>query len=162
MPEENKSVPGLYTERKAIAFLESIGYRVFPEEKVLVRRNHSAAERYSLGFLREHLSYDDMLQQMPYGKDIIDTFFHYLHDAVNSTKGTLRVNGENMPRSVVISVLLKLKCPDFLYAVAKYQETTTKINNHGAYILTLLYNARAQNEADLTNRVQHDLYGLKE
>lgn len=84
---------------------------------------------------------------------------HFLYNAVNTTKSTIRVNGEDKPSSVVISVLLKLNYFDFLYAVQKYKQNTTKVNNHGAYILTLLYNAKAQNEADVTNQVQHDLYG---
>ena len=61
-----------------------------------------------------------------------------------------------------LSVLLKLNYFDFLYTVQKYSRNTTKINNHGAYIMTLLYNAKAQNEADVTNQVQHDLYGSKD
>ena len=103
-----------------------------------------------------------MLLQEPFNKDIIDTFFHYLHNAVNTTKGMIRVNGENKPSSVVVSVLLKLNYFDFLYAIQKYRQNTTKVNNHGAYIVTILYNAKAQNEADITNQVQHDMYGLKD
>lgn len=125
--------------------------RFFPGKEV--------TEAYPLDFLKKRLSYSDMLVQEPLEKDIIDTFFHYLHGAVNTTKNTIRVNGEDKPSSVVILVLLNLNYFDFLYAVQKYGKNTTKANNHGAYIITLLYNAKAQNEADVTNQVQHDLYG---
>ncbi len=103
-----------------------------------------------------------MLQQEPLEKDIIDTFFHYRYNAVNTAKSIIRVNGEDKPSTVVASVLLKLNYYDFLYAIQKYRQNSTKVNNHGAYILTLLYNAKAQNEADITNQVQHDLYGSKD
>ncbi len=148
-------------EAEAIAFLKFIGYQFDTKEKRFFSRKETT-EAYPLDFLQEHLSYNDMLQQEPLEKDIIDTFFHYLHSAVNTTKSVIRVNGEDKPRSVVVSVLLNLNYFDFLYAVQKYSRNTTKVNNHGAYILTLLYNAKAQNEADITNQVQYDLYGSKD
>ena len=55
--------------------------------------------------------------------------------------------------------LEKLEYYDFLYAIEKYKENTSKINNHALYIITLLYNAKAQNEADITNQVNHNTYG---
>lgn len=149
-------------ETEAIEFLKSIGYQFDRNEKRFFPGKKEVAEVYPLDFLQEHLSYNDMLQQEPLEKDIIDTFFHYLHSAVNTTKSVIRVNGEDKPRSVVVSVLLKLNYFDFLYAIQKYRQNTSKVNNHGAYILTLLYNAKAQNEADITNQVQHDLYGSKD
>lgn len=147
------------TEKEAIEFLQSIGYQFDTKEKRFFPSKKEIAEKYSLDFLKEGLSYNDMLMQEPLEKDIIDTFFHYLHNAVNTTKDTIRVNGEDKPSAVVVSVLLKLNYFDFIYAVQKYSRNTTKVNNHGAYILTLLYNAKAQNEADIANQVQHDLYG---
>lgn len=117
------------------------------------------AERYPLDYLKENLCYDDMLRQNPYDADIIDTFFHYLYDAMNTTKTTIRISGESKPREVVVSVLSKMKYFDFLYAVGKYKENTTRINNQGAYIITLLYNAKSQSNADIINQVQHDMYG---
>lgn len=149
-------------EAEAIEFLQSIGYRFELKEKQFFSGKEEIAETYSLDFLKERLAYNDMLLQEPLEKDIIDTFFHYLYNAVNTTKSMIRVNGEDKPSSAVVSVLLKLKYFDFLYAVQKYRQNTTKVNNHGAYIVTLLYNAKAQHEADITNQVQHDMYGLKD
>lgn len=100
-----------------------------------------------------------MLTQNQYDRDMIATFFHYLHEAMNTTKQTIRVNGESKPREIVVSVLSKLEYFDFLYAVEKYKENTSKVNNQGAYIITLLYNARAQHEADITKKVHCALPG---
>ncbi len=149
-------------EAEAIEFLKSIGYQFNLKEKQFFSGKEEITETYPLDFLKERLSYSDILLQEPLEKDIIDTFFHYLHNAVNTTKRMIRVNGENKPSSVVISVLLNLDYFDFLYAIQKYRQNTTKINNHGAYILTILYNAKAQHEADIINQVQHDLYGSKD
>lgn len=149
-------------EAEAIEFLKSIGYQFNPKERHFFPCKKEITETYPLDFLKERLFYNDMLLQEPLEKDIIDTFFHYLHNAVNTTKSTIRVNGEEKPKAIVISVLLKLNYFDFLYAVQKYKQNTTKVNNHSAYIITLLYNAKAQHEADIANQVQHDLYGLKD
>lgn len=147
-----------YTEEKAIAFLKYKGYRFIPEEKSFIYSQNQATERYSLKFLQERLYYNDMIEQKQLDHKMIDTFFHYLYNAVNTTKSTIRVNGENKPREVVVSVLLKLEYFDFLFAIERYKNTTTKIHSHAAYIITLLYNAKAQMEADISNQVQHDLY----
>lgn len=123
-----------------------------------IQKKQETEERYSLDNIRQYLCYDDMITQEPYNKDLIDTFLFYLYDTVNSKKETIRANGEDKPREIVVSVLLKLSCFDFLYAIKKYQENTTKIENQKSYIITLLYNAKAQNKADVINQVQHDMY----
>ena len=181
---DNKGVKPL-TPAEHIAELERMGYKVEIKEKGLVsdtdqstdtssisydsfQDNNSTntkknqgkiAERYTLDYLKEKLCYNDMILQNPYDKDMINTFFHYLYEAMNTTKPTIRVNGEDKPRETVISVLSKLEYFDFLYAVEKYKENTSKVNNQGAYIITLLYNAKPQSNADITNQVQHNMYG---
>ncbi len=175
------------TAAEHIAELERMGYKVEIKEKELettaptkvtadsstqkynssknnnstnTRKNQEGvAERYTLDYLKEKLHYADMLERDAYDKEIIDTFFHYLYGAMNTTKPTIRVNGEDKPKEVVVSELSKLEYFDFLYAVKKYKENTSKVNNQGAYITTLLYNAKSQNNADITNQVQHDMYG---
>lgn len=181
---DNQGVKPL-TPAEHIAELERMGYKVEIKEKGLVsdsdqtadtstmnynssKKNNSTntkknqgevAEIYTLDYLKESLYYNDMLMENPYDRDMIDTFFHYLHEAMNTTKPTIRVNGEQKPREVVVSVLSKLEYFDFLYALERYIENTSKVNNQGAYIITLLYNARAQHKADITNQVHHDMYG---
>lgn len=183
--EANSELEKQRKEEEAINFLKTRGYKFVSKEKELEsntgqstetstnnqslpkndntidtkKNQEEVKERYTLNFLKESLCYNDMLLTNPSDKDMIDTFFHYLYSAVNSKKKIIRVNGEDKPREVVISVLLKLGYFDFLYAVEKYKNNTTKVNNQGAYIITLLYNAKAQNEADVTNQVQHDMYG---
>lgn len=183
--EANSELEKQRKEEEAINFLKTRGYKFVSKEKELEsntgqstetstnnqslpkndntidtkKNQEEVKERYKLNFLKESLCYNDMLLTNPSDKDMIDTFFHYLYGAVNSKKRIIRVNGEDKPREVVISVLLKLGYFDFLYAVEKYKNNTTKVNNQGAYIITLLYNAKAQNEADVTNQVQHDMYG---
>lgn len=58
---------------------------------------------------------------------------------------------------MVVAVLAKLEYYDFLYAIEKYKANTSKVEHQGAYIVTLLYNAKAQNKADIQNQVKHDM-----
>ena len=88
--------------------------------------------------------------------------FVILHDILNSTKERLRICGEEKPTAVVISRLFKLTPEDLLYALKQYHRQTTKIRNHRAYLLTVLYLAKEQNELDISNRVMHNMYGNKE
>lgn len=152
---------GLVSDSDQTADTSSVSYNLSKDNNSTNTKKNQGevAERYPLDYLKSTLCYDDMLMQNQYDRDMIDTFFHYLHEAMNTTKPTIRVNGENKPKETVISVLAKLEYFDFLYAVDKYKENTSKVNNQGAYIITLLYNARAQHEADITNQVQHDMYG---
>lgn len=173
-------------EEEAINYLKSRGYKFISKEKGLVsdsdqtsetstqyqnpsdtdndntnktKNQEGIVERYPLSFLKKKLCYEDMLLQNPSDKNIIDTFFHYLYNTVNSIKKNIRVNGEDKPREIVVSVMMKLEYYDFLYAIEKYKKNTSKINNQAAYIITLLYNAKAQSEADIINQVQHNMYG---
>ena len=183
--EEDSELEKQRKEQEAIGFLKTRGYQFVSKEKGLAsdtsqstdtssmsynlsENNNSTnktknqgkiVEKYPLDYLKKSLYYSDMLLQSPYDKDMVDTFFHYLHEAMNTTKPVIRVNGEKKPRDVVVSVLSKLEYSDFLYAVEKYKENTSKVNNQRAYIITLLYNAKSQSHADITNQVQHDMYG---
>jgi len=162
--ERRKKEKGLASDTDQSTDTSSISYNLSKDnDSTDTRKNQEeVAERYPLDYLKENLCYNDMFLQNQYDRDMIDTFFHYLHEAMNTTKPTIRVNGEQKPREVVVSVLSKLEYFDFLYAVEKYKENTSKVNNQGAYIITLLYNARAQHEADITNQVQHDMYGQQD
>ena len=67
--------------------------------------------------------------------------------------------GEDKPAAVVKSRLLKLNRCDIDYAIDQYQKQVTKVHNHKAYMLTVLYQAKSQGELDIINRVMYDFYG---
>ena len=48
---------------------------------------------------------------------------------------------------------------DIDYAIEQYQKQVTKVHNHKAYMLTVLYQAKSQGELDISNRVMYDFYG---
>lgn len=116
-------------------------------------------ERYSLANVRELFEYAVLVNDKRCSTSDLDSVMNILHDTLNSTKSTIRVSGENKPAMVVIGKLMKLSYEEILYAIRKFNERTDRISNPRAYMLTILYNAREQMNLDITNQVQHDMYG---
>jgi predicted transcriptional regulator len=180
---ENQGVRPL-TAAEHIAELEKMGYKVEIKEKGLVstaptkvtaetspksnylcndnfnaenRNRQVEYEKYTLEDVKIFFDYDILMLDYARYKDDIESVFNILHDALNSTKATIRVQSENKPRAVVIAKLMKLNYNDIIYAIHKYNEQTERISNPTSYILSLLYVAHEQNNFDLTNQVQYNM-----
>ncbi len=131
---------------------------------VLTTNNSTTAdigcqERYSMENVKELFDYAVLADDKRCSTSDLDAVMDILYDALNSTKPTIRISGENKPTMVVIGKLMKLTYEEILYSIRKFNERTDRIGNPRAYILTILYNAREQMNLDLNNQVQHDLYG---
>lgn len=115
-------------------------------------------EDYSMEFIEQHYElepkYVSAVQE-----NSINTVKDVLYDILNTHKPVLRVMGEDKPAAVVKSRLLKLNRCDIDYAIDQYQKQVTKVHNHKAYMLTVLYQAKSQGELDISNRVMYDFYG---
>ena len=115
-------------------------------------------ERYTIDQIRQIFDYDILINDKPLWQKDIDSVFSILHTALNTTKETIRVGGEDKPTMVVIGKLMKLDYSEIMYCIEKYSEQTERIKNPTAYMLTLLYNAKEQMNLDISNQVQHDMY----
>lgn len=118
-------------------------------------------ERYSLEEIQQIYDYDIMIIDNPYSKNDIDSVMEILHTALNSTKKTIRIGGEDKPTMVVIGKLMKIGYSEVMYCIEKFKEQTERIKNPSAYMLTLLYNSKEQMNLDISNQVQHDMYHWK-
>lgn len=118
-------------------------------------------ERYTLEQVKQLFEYNIMLQDNSDLRKDIDSVIGILHTALNTTKQTIKINGENKPTMVVISKLMKLNKESIIYAINKFSEQTERIKNPSAYMLTILYNALEQFHLDLQNQVQHNFTIVK-
>ena len=118
-------------------------------------------ERYTIDQIRQIFDYDILVNDKPLWQRDIDSVFSILHTALNTTKETIRVGGENKPTMIVIGKLMKLDYSEIMYCIEKYSEQTERIKNPTAYMLTLLYNSKEQMNLDISNQVQHDMYNWK-
>lgn len=115
------------------------------------------SERYSLEQIKEYFDYNIMIHENPYQQKSIDMVMNILYDALNTSKKTIRVSGEDKPAMVVQSKLMKLDKDCIIYAINKFVEQTERIKNPVSYMLTLLYKAQEQYDLDIQNQVSHDM-----
>ena len=115
-------------------------------------------EDYSMEFIEQHYELEPKYVSAMQDNSI-NTVKDVLYDILNTHKPVLRVMGEDKPAAVVKSRLLKLNRCDIDYAIDQYQKQVTKVHNHKAYMLTVLYQAKSQGELDISNRVMYDFYG---
>ena len=184
--EEMAAVVDEYEDKKLISLLEAKGYTVIKEKepdkteptKVTVEpstklnqfdivnttinsEKSQELERYTIDQIRQIFDYDILVNDKPLWQKDIDSVFSILHTALNTTKETIRVGGEDKPTMIVIGKLMKLDYSEIMYCIEKYSEQTERIKNPTAYMLTLLYNAKEQMNLDISNQVQHDMYNWK-
>lgn len=169
------------TVAEHIAELERMGYKVEIKEKGLeteptkaqnqapqlnnmyinkdnINKSKSQElERYTIDQIHQLFDYDVMLQENPYRKNDIDSAMSVLYTAMNTTKATIRVAGEDKPTMIIISKLMKLDKESIMYAVDKFSQQTERIKNPTSYLLTILYFAPEQFHLDIQNQVSHDM-----
>ena len=139
-------------------------YNIKPDIKTDLSNPHpnqdvdTMEEKYSMEFIEQHYEMKPKYVSASQEKSI-NTVKDVLYDVLNTQKPVLRVMGEDKPASVVKSRLLKLDRMDIDYAIEQYQKQVTKVHNHKAYMLTVLYQAKSQGELDISNRVMYDFYG---
>ncbi len=119
----------------------------------------SQLESYSMDQLKEKFDYEIMLLDHPHQEKMIDSVMNIIYDTVNTSEDRVKVQKTFRPKSVVTSRLLKLDKDAIMYVIEKYQSRSNRIKYPRAYLMTQLYEAQDQFEADLTNQVNHDLYG---
>ena len=119
--------------------------------------SQAPTERYSLEDIRTFYDYEAMVHDHPFDKTNIDAVINILYDVLNTTKKTIRINGEDKPANVVIGKFMKLGYYEIFYSLQKYNEQTDRINNPEAYLLTILYKSKEQMKLDIENQVHHDM-----
>ena len=95
-----------------------------------------------MALIRDNLEYE---HHMRYGgnddKEMYEEIYETVCDVVCVKRRTLRINGEDYPYELVKSRFLKLNSSHVEYVMGCMRETTTKITNIRAYLITALYNA---------------------
>lgn len=126
-------------------------------EKDNTNGGKSQEERYTLGHIHQLFEYRAMVSDNPEQKQDIDSIMDILYTALNTTKETIRISGEDKPTMAVIGKLMKLGHFEIMYCIEKYSEQTGRIRSPAAYMLAMLYGAREQMHFDIKNQVKHDM-----
>lgn len=114
-------------------------------------------ERYPEEWIIDFYNLNELKEENPTKAAVIDTVANILYTILNSTKETIRVNGEDKPTMTVVGRMLKLNQETIMYAIDQFIRQTDKIKNPRAYMITCLYNAQEQYQLALNNQVSHDM-----
>ena len=101
-----------------------------------------------------HMKYGDWSE-----KGLYEELYEVICEVVCVKRRTVKVNGEDYPYELVKSKFLKLNSSHLEYVIGCMRETTTRITNIRAYMVTALYNAPNTMNHYYQQLVQHDMYG---
>ena len=142
---------------------ESYIYPINPSEAMETENNTidvmDDAQAY-IELIKENISYEHHMKYDKYGqRELYDELFEVICEVVCVKRQTIRVAGEEYPYELVKSRFLKLNSGHLEYVIGCMKETTTKITNIKAYMVTALYNAPTTINHFYQQEVQHDMYG---
>lgn len=92
-------------------------------------------------------------------RELYDELFEIICEVVCVKHKTVRIGGDDYPYELVKSKFLKLNSSHLNYVIGCMKNTTTKITNIKAYMVTTLYNAPSTINHYYQQEVQHDMYG---
>ena len=109
--------------------------------------------------IRENIEYDHHMKYLQYGDiEIFEELYQLICELVCVKRKYVQIGGEKYPYALVKSRFLKLNSGHLEYVMDCMKNTTTKINNIKAYMLTALYNATCTINHYYQQEVNHDLY----
>ena len=118
----------------------------------------SEYERYKNWF-RTQLETDILMLDHPTEKETLEGILDILAETCSSKKQEIRIAGDDKPKEVVKSRLMKLDSMHIQYVLDCLHENTTDVKNIKQYLLTTLFNAPATISPYYQSRVNHDMYG---
>ena len=104
--------------------------------------------------VKENIEYEHLRQGLPY--DDVESLLELIVDVLSSTSSTIRIGGEVLPVDAVRRRFRQLDSEHIKYIIDSMSQTTTKINNIRAYLLTALYNAPITIGPYYSAAVRHD------
>lgn len=120
------------------------------------RKSADLREKYR-EIISENISYEILLQDFPYDRDVLMEILELMIDTVCTTKSTVRISGDEKSAEVVKSQLLKLDSEHIRFVMACLKDNTTRIRNMRQYLLATLYNAPLTIGNYFRSRVNHDM-----
>lgn len=107
--------------------------------------------------IKDNISYADLLITNPYDTSLIDEFVDIILDMLITRTDTIRIGGENKPRELVQSALMKLTQANIELVLEQYKEHGERIKKKRQYILTMLYNSTMELNSHYSNWVRSDM-----
>ena len=110
--------------------------------------------------IKENIEYDYYMKYSDWqDRELYDELFEIICEVVCVKHKTVRIGGDDYPYELVKSKFLKLNSSHLNYVIGCMKNTTTKITNIKAYMVTTLYNAPSTINHYYQQEVQHDMSG---
>ena len=100
-----------------------------------------------------NIGYEQLRQTNPEDMGLIDEFVNVMLDTLLSKSGVVRINGEEKPRALVQSQIMKVGYDDILLVLMQFRQHKERIQKKQQYILSMLYHAPMERNAHYTNLV---------
>ncbi len=107
--------------------------------------------------IERNLEMEVLRENHPYETDVLDEMLSIILDTVCSKRRYIRVAGDDKPKEIVTSTLLKLTSVHIEFVMDCMKENTTKVRNIRQYLLAALYNAPMTISSYYTARVRYDM-----
>ena len=107
--------------------------------------------------LHDNIEYDILCQQED--KELLDEIVEIMLECICSSKETICIGKEDIPKEVVKSRFLKINSSHIEYILFCMKRNTTKVRNIKAYLKSVIYNAPTTMNSFYSAEVNHDLYG---
>jgi hypothetical protein len=154
-------IPGCMTEQQAELAVkpEKTPGTLKPVNPDLIDRIDEISESDTYReIIKGNIEYDFLCER--YGKKNLDEIVELALEVVCSKRKYVRMAGNDIPKEIAKSRMLKLDSSHIEYVLDCLHKNTTKVRNIKAYVLTALYNAPATIDKYYQAEVNHDLYGV--
>ena len=166
--ELSKTYPSIYLQRNEAVTMEPADICDSSGQDDGMDKTNSVpvADRMELldsyrELIRKNIDYDILLQRSPYDGERLDGFMELMAEVCSGSRGTIRINREDMSTEVVKSRFLKLDSGHIQYVMDCLDRTTTLVRNIRAYILSTLFNAPVTISQYYSSLVSNDVaYGF--
>ncbi|MBO5160737.1 MAG: hypothetical protein J6B69_00840 [Lachnospiraceae bacterium] len=110
-----------------------------------------------LELIHKNIEYPFLLHE--YRKEELDELVELMVDTICSQRSVIRIAGDDRPKEVVKSRLLKLDYGHIRYVLDSLNKNCSKIRNVKQYLLAVLYNAPLTINNYYQQLVNHDMGG---
>jgi hypothetical protein len=108
-----------------------------------------------LELIHKNIEYPFLLQE--YRQEELDELVELMLDTICSQRAVIRIAGDDRPKEVVKSRLLKLDYGHIRYVLDSLNKNCSKVRNVKQYLLAVLYNAPLTINNYYQQLVNHDM-----
>lgn len=149
---ENRERNNNYYNNKLNINNNHVSLSVREEDKTDETDEENSIEN-TLEVIHDNIGYEQLRQTNPEDMGLIDEFVNVMLDTLLSKSGVVRINGEEKPRALVQSQIMKVGYDDILLVLMQFRQHKERIQKKRQYILSMLYHAPMERNAHYTNLV---------